>query len=382
MRLRIIFSILVSLSIAPSGVQATIGDEGPNDPYYSSQLALSSDECSGSSFAEAWHISRDASTIITAVIDTGAELDHPDLADNLWVNSNEIPGNSIDDDGNGYVDDIHGYDFRNKDGNPEDQWGHGTLSAGIIGAVGNNQVGTTGVVWSAQLMILKVFGASGGGRLKDFAEAIRYAIHQGAKVINAGWIIPPSYPGDQIPLLMEALEEAHEAGVLVVAAAGNDSANLDEAPVFPASYSFDNVVAVAALKVNVPNLLEESNYGKTSVAVATTGEEVLGPYLSHGYATLTGTSAATALVSGMASLMFANEPDLTPAQVRARMIETSETADNLQGVLQSEGVLNPYAALTSGAIPASVGNGSDDGSDDSTQVETSLPAQGGCSLIP
>lgn len=381
MRLRVlIVSTLLVVFVSPSALAAA---DDPNDPYYSYQSALYSDRVVTGPVARAWTVTHDASSVIVAVIDTGAELDHPDLEDNLWTNDGEIPGNGIDDDGNGYVDDVHGYDFRNRDGEPEDGWGHGTLSAGIIGAVGNNDIGTVGVAWRTQLMILKVFGDSGGGRLSDFADAVRYAARNGARVINAGWIIPPSYPGDQIPLLSQAILEAREAGVLVVAAAGNDGENLDESPVFPAGYAFDHVLSVGALKDGEASLLEESNYGVSSVAVATVGEDVLGPYLKHSYATLTGTSSATAMTTGIAALMLEEDPDLTPQAIRERMIQTSVSNGSLNGLITSGGALEPYAAMTASLDLDSEGGGvASSGGRATASIPQLSAASGGCSLIP
>jgi subtilisin family serine protease len=356
----------------------------PDDPYYIYQSAISQNGPRRSyeeSVAHAWELVTDASSVIVAVIDTGADLSHPDLEQNLWINSDEIPDNGIDDDGDGYVDDFNGYDFRNHDGIPEDERGHGTITAGIIGASGNNGLGTAGVAWSSQLMILKVFGATGGGRVQDFADAIHYAVRHGAKVINASWIVSGSYPGDQIPVLEAAVREANEAGVLVVAAAGNDSINLDETPVFPAGYSFGNVVAVAALKADEEELLDNSNYGEKTVAVATIGEEVIGPYLAHGYALLTGTSSAAALVSGVAALIFSERSDLPPSQVRDILIQASDVSSALQGKVASGGILNPYSSLTA-SIGAAAEQGQTASAGGGQSGSSNLASMGGCSLLP
>ncbi len=380
--------LLVSLvsSLLP-GIQAWAEEElsvHPDDPYYSSQGALSlpEDEMTNNSVSAAWEITTDASSVIVAVIDTGVELAHPDLTDNLWINANEIPDNGLDDDENGYADDVHGYDFKHEDGSPEDEWGHGTLTAGIIGAVGNNGIGTAGVAWKVQLMILKVFGDSGGGTVDDFSEAIRYAIHNGARIINASWTVPESYPGDQIPELKAAMVEAQEAGILVVAAAGNDGADLDDSPVFPASYLLDNLVSVAALDAANEDLLYNSNYNHEKVTVAAPGEDVIGPYLSEGYATLTGTSSATALTSGVAALMIAENDGLSASQIRSAMIDTSDPSDTLSGVVRSEGTLNPYGSV-SAALTADTSGGSSSATEEAGVTPTPSPSasSGGCSLM-
>lgn len=351
----------------------------PDDPYYSFQTALSTKN-TNASVSSAWQLTTDASSVVVAVIDTGADLEHSDLQENLWVNSDEVPDNDIDDDGNGYVDDVHGYDFKHEDGTPEDEWGHGTLTSGIIGAVGDNGIGTAGVAWKVQLMILKVFGASGGGTVEDFSEAIRYAVQNGAKIINASWTVPGSYPGDQIPALKAAMVEAQEAGILVVAAAGNDGMNLEDSPVFPASYHLDNVVSVAALNNNEEALLEESNYGAESVAVATLGEEVLGPYPSNHYATLTGTSAAAAIVSGVGALMVSQNSNLGASDLQNIMIQTSEPIDALSGLVRSGGTLNPYESIQSALAVDAPGEPSDATEEAGEYTPSTSASSGGCAL--
>lgn len=340
----------------------------PNDPYFPYQTALAG------TVSEAWQLATDASSVIVAVIDTGVALSHPDLQDNLWMNSSEIPGNGLDDDNNGYADDIHGYDFREQDGEPDDRWGHGTLTAGIIGAAGNNGIGTAGVAWSVRMMILKVFGASGGARLNDYSEAIRYAIQNGARVINAGWTIPPSFSGDEIPVLKEAIEEARDAGVLVVAAAGNDGSDLDESPLYPAAYRLPNVFSVAALGAGESVLIPESNYGRETILVATAGEQVLAPFLSSDYATLTGTSASASLVTGVLALLLSQRPDLDPDAIRQILEETSHRPDNLESVLRS-GTLDPYASLKAALTFSDV-----PGDGEESDTSSYAPA-GGCSLV-
>lgn len=365
----------------------------PNDPYYPYQSALKSSLSSDGSISGAWSLRTDAPDVIVAVIDSGADLDHPDLAANLWANSGEIEGNGIDDDGNGFVDDVHGYDFRNNDGEslgePEDEWGHGSLVAGIMGNAGNNGIGSTGVAWSIRMMILKVFGSSGGGSVSDFVSAIDYAIDNGARIINASWTVKPVTQGDEIQELKDAIQRASDAGILVVAAAGNDSEDLDEIPAYPAAYSSNNVISVAALGEDGETLLSNSSYGSEMVHVAAAGKEVIGSYLSGEYATLTGTSAAAAIVSGVSALVMASGPDLTPAEIRNILVETSDPAELLDGFLQSGGVLNAYEAIVEASLPPLVttqGSGDSEtfpkGGQENSQETGEVPMIGGCSLIP
>lgn len=358
----------------------------PNDPYYSYQTTLTATTPPEASLSRAWEITTDASDIVVAVIDTGVDLDHEDLKKNLWINTGEIDGNKIDDDGNGYVDDIYGYDFRNKDGIPEDEWGHGTLVSGIIGAAGDNGVGSVGVAWSVKLMTLKVFGESGTGLLADFVSAMRYAIQNKARIINASWVIAPSSSDSEISELKEVIQEAEAQGILVVAAAGNDHLDLDQQPMYPAAYArtMSHVISVAALNQTRGELLESSNYGLKSVIVSAPGEGLVAPYKDGAYATLSGSSAATGVVSGLAALMLGKKQDLKPKDIRYWMETVSFPLSSLAGKVSSESILDPSTVLsalsseseTSGRVSTQSGGGQGRVSGDSVSA---FP--GGCSLI-
>ncbi len=191
--------------------------------------------------AQAWDLETGSRDIVVAVVDSGVDMNHPDLAANIWTNPAEIPGNGIDDDGNGYVDDVHGWDFGDDDNHPNDPvdtHGHGTHVAGIIGAVGDNRMGVTGVCWRVSIMPLRFISAADYGTTEDAIAAIEYAAANGADVINLSWGGP--YPS-------QALEDAINAvDALVVCAAGNEASNLDVAPLYPASYDSANILSVAA----------------------------------------------------------------------------------------------------------------------------------------
>ena len=196
--------------------------------------------------AAAWDVTTGSRSTVVAVIDTGVDYTHPDLATNIWVNADEIAGDGVDNDNNGYTDDVHGYDFINRDGDPMDDQGHGTHVAGTVGAAGDNGLGVTGVNWNVQLMALKFLGADGSGTTADAIEAIYYARDNGADVINASWGGDPYSQA-----LYDAIAAARDADQIFVAAAGNGNAfgigiNNDESPFYPSGYDLENVLAVAA----------------------------------------------------------------------------------------------------------------------------------------
>lgn len=251
----------------------------------------------------AWAYSTGSRDVTVAVIDTGVDYYHPDLANNIWTNPKEIPGNGVDDDGDGYVDDVHGYDFVSADGDPMDDHGHGTHVSGTIGAVGNNQIGVVGVCWNVSLMGLKAFDDTGNGDVAASIEAIHYAIQNGARIINASW-----GNNDKSRALQEAIAEAETAGVLFVAAAGNDNS---DALFYPAAYP--HVVAVAATDAK-DRRAKFSNFG-SFVTVAAPGDNIYSTLPNNSYGFFSGTSMATPHVSGVAALLFSRHPEFTPAEL-------------------------------------------------------------------
>jgi len=208
----------------------------PDDPAYPSLWAA------GRMRAPlAWDAVSDCRGTVIALLDSGVDMTHPDLAANLWVNPGEIPGNGLDDDGNGRADDLHGWDFVFEDPLPRDANGHGTHVAGTIAAVAGNGAGIAGLCWQARLMVLRAFDASGTATVADLVEALAYARQMGARVVNA------SYTGELFSQAeREALEELAAAGVLVVTAAGNDGRDIDREPVYPAAYDLPHVLVLAA----------------------------------------------------------------------------------------------------------------------------------------
>jgi subtilisin family serine protease len=221
----------------------------------------------------AWDVSTDCTSVTVAIIDTGVDYNHPDLAGNIWSNPGEVAGDGIDNDGNGYVDDVRGWDFVDNDNAPMDPNGHGTHVAGIIAAVGDNNRGVTGVCWTANLMILRAFDAFGGATTATIIDAMEYARNY-AVTNNAKVVINASYGGpDFAQFEYNEISNLNTAGILLVAATGNESANSDSTPRYPASYSLPNIIAVAATDQN-DDLACFSNYGPTSVHVAAPGVNI------------------------------------------------------------------------------------------------------------
>ena len=241
--------------------------------------------------------------VTVAVVDTGVDLAHRDLAPNLWTNPGEVPGNGIDDDGDGIVDDVHGADFVNGDGDPSDDNGHGTHVAGIVAARGDNGVGVAGLAWRARIMAVKVLGADASGDMATVAAGVRYAVAHGARVINLS-LTGPS-PG---PDLAAAVDAAAAANVLVVAAAGNTHADDDVVATYPAALDAPNLVAVTSSDQRGV-LAPSASFGRSTVDLAAPGEEILSTARGGGYELRSGSSMAAAQVSGAAVLLASARPD-------------------------------------------------------------------------
>ena len=257
------------LSVTPNYIAQL--DCVPNDPQFNTLWGLHNTGQMGGTVdadidaPEAWNITCGSADVVVAVIDTGVDYTHQDLMANIWTNSGEIPGNGIDDDGNGYIDDVHGWDFVNSDNDPNDDYGHGTHCAGTIAAVGNNAKGIAGVSWNAKIMPLKAGSADGRFTLAAQLEAFSYARKMGADVISC------SFGGTNYVSTVQTAIATSPA--VVVCAAGNDGTNNDVIPHYPASYNSPNIIAVAATDRN-DNLAGFSNYGLTSVDVAAPGAEI------------------------------------------------------------------------------------------------------------
>lgn len=332
----------------------------PDDPFFNQQWGLHNTGAGGIAGADigapaVWDVTQGSEDVIVAVIDTGTELSHPDLQANAWINPGETAGNGIDDDGNGFVDDINGWNFHGNNNNtgPAGDF-HATHLSGIIGAVGNNGVGVTGVAWRVKLMALK-FISGDEGSTSDAIKAINYvtAMHkrgENVKVINASW----GGPGNS-KSLRKAIVKAGKEGILFVSAAGNggddfSGDDLDVTPDFPSAWStsVNSIISVAALDRR-DDLATFSNFGNTTVNVGAPGVDVLSTVPGGGYGFLDGTSMATPHVAGVAALILSREPGLTPSQVKQRIISSAEPVLALGARSTTAGRLNAFNAVTNTA---------------------------------
>jgi subtilisin family serine protease len=300
----------------------------PNDPDYEDQWHLQA--AAGVNGPDAWDMQTGSADVVVAVVDTGVDTDHEDLADNIWVNPGEIADNDHDDDGNGYVDDVNGYDFADNDSDPNpspdginnDSFGgidngvtHGTHVAGIIAAVGDNGVGGSGVAWHTSIMAVRVLDDEGSGTDADIAEGIIYAADLGVDIISMSL---GGYGSTSV--LEDAVEYAREHGVLVIAATGNDDVNIDDNPFYPACYT--GVVGVAATD-DQDNAAWFSNFGSGCTDISAPGDTIYSTLytddpthdFTDDYGYMSGTSMATPVVSGVASLVKANDMSLTADEV-------------------------------------------------------------------
>jgi thermitase len=294
---------------------------------------------------QAWDVTKGSRSIKIAVIDTGIDYNHPDLKNNIAVNLAEKNGTQgVDDDNNGYVDDVYGYDFANNDGDPMDGHSHGTHCSGTI-AGDHNNIGVSGVMAEASMVAVKFLGDNGSGSTEGAIRAIDYATKRGVDIMSNSW-----GGGGYSQALEDVIKKANDAGIVFVAAAGNDSANNDTTPHYPSSYSVPNVISVAAHQID-DTLASFSCYGKRSVHVAAPGKNIMSTINNNAYAVYSGTSMATPHVSGLVGLLLAHEPSLTPAEVTKRLMESSVPVRAYRAKTISGGRVNAYNALTNTIPP-------------------------------
>jgi len=338
--------------VAYAEPNAPIGTEAiPNDDDFSELWGLNNTGQTGGTAdadidaPEAWDLATGSSSIVVGVIDTGIDYTHPDLAANVWTNPGEIAGNGTDDDGNGFVDDVHGYDFANGDGDPMDDNGHGTHVSGTIAAVGDNGQGITGVNWTGSLMALKFLDGEGNGFTSAAVQALNYATMMRTQYGVEVRVTNNSWGGAQYSqALRNAIQASGDAGMLFVAAAGNDAADTDAEAHYPSGYGLSNIVAVTASD-DGDALASFSNYGATSIDLAAPGVDVYSTLPGGEYGTYSGTSMSVPHVSGVAALAWSVVPNGTVAQVRTAILEGIDSLDSLSGRVASGGRLNALGTL-------------------------------------
>ena len=289
----------------------------------------------------AWDVTTGSASMVVGMCDSGIRGTHEDIVGNLWTNPGEIAGNGVDDDGNGYRDDTWGWDFWNNDNNPTDDNGHGTHTAGTVGARGNNARGITGVCWNVQMVGLKIGSSSGSVSVSAGISALNYCVAKGIKLSNHSW------GGGTFSSAMDAaITNARNAGHLLVCSAGNSGLNNDTSPSYPASYSQDNILSVAATD-NDNRLASFSNYGATRVDLGAPGVNVYSTYgkSNTSYSYLSGTSMAAPHVTGVAALVWGANPSWSYTQVRSKILSSVKPVSALSGKTVTGGVLNANNAV-------------------------------------
>jgi thermitase len=323
----------------------------PNDPDFARLWAMKNDGQADKSgragvvgadiqAPEAWAIATGSKDVVVAVIDTGVDYNHPDLAANAWSSPTDPT--------------VHGFNAINGKLDPMDDNSHGTHCSGTIAGSGDNGVGVVGVSWRASIMGVKFLSGAGSGTLADAVKAIDWATNNGAQIMSNSW-----GGGGYSQALFDAIKRAQDKGILFIAAAGNDASDNDARASYPASYELDNVISVAASN-NVDNLAYFSNYGATKVHLAAPGENIYSTIPTAmakagvAYDTYSGTSMATPHVSGAVALLLAKEPSLTYAEVKARLLDSTDKSRTFRGKLASMGRLNIYNLLANISGPGPV----------------------------
>jgi subtilisin family serine protease len=320
----------------------------PHDPQFNDQWALAnSGQRGGKEGADisatlAWATTTGSDKVVVAVLDSGVDYTHEDLAGNMWIRPATMA--PYQDNELGTIDDENGFNAIDRGSDPMDENGHGTHCAGIIGAEGENNIGIAGVNWKVQIMPLKFMNAGGFGTTKDAIEAINYVIDRKKAGVNVR-IISASWGSTQRSrALEEVIRKAYENDILFVAAAGNATTNNDRNPHFPSSYNVPNVVSVAALDRH-DQLASFSNYGVKSVAIGAPGVDILSTWLGNGYEEKSGTSMATPVVAGVAALIVAENPRMSVDELKKKLLDSTDPIVALKGKTVTGGRINAARAL-------------------------------------
>jgi len=319
-------------------------EKTPNDPLYAFDYALvDSPDDHDIDAPSAWGTRTGCAKV--AILDTGIDTDHPDLAPNVYKSADK-PNNGKDDDKNGYVDDTYGFNAIDGKGSGEDDNGHGTHVSGIVAGRGNNGNGISGICWSSTLVAVKFMNSKGKGSTSAAIDGIDYAVKTGAKIVNCSF-----GSSSKSSALHDAVDYAQDHNVLLVVAAGNDSENIDKTPSYPASFTDSNILAVAA-STSDDTLASFSNFGSENVDVAAPGDSIFSTYLGGGYKVLSGTSMAAPYVAGSAALLRKQEPDATYGNLRYAIRHKVDKPAAFAGKVAYDGRLNVQKALA--AIPSLV----------------------------
>ena len=319
----------------------------PDDPQFTNLWSLNNTGQTGGTVdsdidaPEAWERTTGAADIVVGLIDTGVDYSHPDLAANIWTNPGEIPNDSVDNDGNGFVDDVYGWDFVNGDNDPFDDNGHGTHVAGIIAAVGDNSVGVTGVSWNSQIMPLKFLDSTGTGTTAGAVAALSYATAMCNNGVNIRLTNNSWGGGAFSQALSDAIETSGECDMLFVASAGNTNTDLDATPIYPASYPLDNIIAVTATDKD-DGKTGSSNFGLSSVDLAAPGVDIVSTLPGGQYGAKSGTSMAVPHVSGVAALAWSLNPTADYQRIRSAVLDGIDPVASMTGMTVTGGRLNAF----------------------------------------
>jgi subtilisin family serine protease len=327
------------------------GNDQFNDPQVSQIWSFLDADKNGISINKAYQEYRTTSTspVIVAVVDTGIDYNHEDLKDVVWTNAGEIPNNGIDDDGNGYIDDIHGINtlIRDKNGKATsenmDTHSHGTHVSGTIGAKQNNRIGIAGIASNVKIMGIRTVPNNGDEKDIDVAEAFIYAAKNGAKIINCSF---GKYSNEGEKLIPDTIKYIGDNyGVTVIAAAGNDSSDIDKKPTYPASFDAENLIVIASTGSN-GSLSYFSNYGKVSVDVAAPGGNIYSTLPNNKYGSMSGTSMATPTTVGVFAELMSLHPELSPKELKNILFNSVTKNSKYKGKMATEGRIDLYNSLT------------------------------------
>lgn len=360
---------------------AVSASKTPNDTLYSSLYGMTKIGAPA-----AWEITTGSSSVAVAVVDTGVDYTHPDLSGNIAINTGEVPSNGIDDDANGYIDDYYGYDFSGitADSDPMDDNDHGSHVSGTIGGRGNNSNGVVGVNWQVGIIPVKVLQANGSGSTAGVIAGMDYAVARGARIVNMSL-----GGGGYSQAFYDSIARARDRGVLLVAAAGNESNNNDASPSYPASYGLSNIISVAATDSS-DHIASFSNFGASSVHLAAPGVSIISTLPGGTYASFSGTSMACPHVAGAAALVASANSGLNVLQIKDLLLNNVDSVSGLVGLTLTGGRLNVNKAVAAaagttpapsptpvptnppGSEPSNPGDGGGDGGDDGDEPSGEL----------